>query len=232
MKKKSLIITIAILLIALVIGGSYLLKENKNKITEDEKKFKKEYESFNGTTNEKTNKKMMSITIPTENRVVYISAKEVIEKLQGGTSIIYFGFPECPWCRNLVPILLEENKEYELPIYYYNALEIRDTKHLDENGKIITDQEGTKEYQKIVELLKDYLGEYEGLNDPSIKRLYFPTVAFIKDGKVIGLHIGTVSSQKDPYQEMTKDQKKELTNTLEEYFEELSTDVCEKDSKC
>lgn len=232
MKNKKRVIVIIIVLIILVLGGTYLLKGKSNSITKDEKKFKTEYESLNGTVNEKTQKKIMSITIPEENKIVYISAEEVIQKLQKGTSIIYFGFPECPWCRNLVPTLLKQNEEYNMPIYYYNASEIRDVKHLDEEGNIVTDKEGTKEYQEIVELLKDYLGEYEGLNDSSIKRLYFPTVVFIKEGKVIGIHIGTVSSQKDPYQEMTKNQQKELANTLEKYFEEISSGVCEKDTKC
>lgn len=228
--KKKIIIGVGILFIFfLVLGCVFLLSMEKENITHDEEKFKKEYEKLNGVV--KNEKKMLAISLPDHNYIQYVTEGEVIKQLQKGTSVIYFGFPECPWCRNLVPVLVDVARDYGISISYLNALPIRDIKHL-EDDKVITDQEGTKEYYKIVDLLKDHLGEYEGLNDSSIKRLYFPTVVFMKDGKVIGVHTGTVSSQKDPYQALTKNQRKELVKELEKYFDEVSSGVCEKDSKC
>lgn len=229
--KKKIVIGSAILLICLLVGGSFLFLKEKDTISSDEKKFKKEYEAVNGVVNEKNNKEALSLNIPEDNNIEYITADDVIKKLQEGTSVIYFGFPECPWCRNLVPVLLDAAKDYNRTVYYFNALSIRDTKHLDDDGNIVTDKDGTKEYQKIVDLLKDYLGEYEGLNDSSIKRLYFPTVAFVKDGKIVDVHIGVVESQKDPYKGLTKKQRSELEDILDKHFSSL-VETCEKDSKC
>ena len=230
MKKKA--ITIISILVIIFIGIIVLYTiNNDNKITNDEKKFKKEYESLN-TKKTSSNKKYLSLDIPKQNNIKYLTAKETIKKLKKGTSIIYFGFPECPWCRNLVPTLLKTNKEYNMTIYYFNALSIRDNKHLSKDGKIITDKKGTKEYYEIVKLLQDFLPSYEGLNDESIKRLYFPTVVFVKDGEVIAIHTGTIEEQKDPYKKLTKKQEKKLENKLEEYFDEISNGVCEKDAKC
>ena len=155
--------------------------------------------------------------------------------ITSGTGVIYFGFPECPWCRNAVPVLLDAAKESGInTIYYFNALSIRDKKHLDENGQIVVDDEGTEEYKELVELLYEYLDEYGGLNDSSIKRLYFPTVVFVKDGKVIGAHSGTVATQQDPNVILTSNEKNELKSIYSEYMLETLGSICtdKSNSKC
>ena len=228
MKKIGLIIGGIIILI----GAISAIVLNTNNYSHDEKEFKKEYEKFN---NKKTKdgKKYMTVNIPKKNNVEYKSAKEIIDAIQNDTAVIFFGFPECPWCRNLVPILLESVKENDYPnLYYCNALSIRDQKHLDEEGNIVVDKESTNEYKKIVLLLKDYLGEYEGLNDPSIKRLYFPTVVFVSDGEIKGVHIGTLDEQKDPYKKLTAKQKKKIKKIFNENIIEIEAKVCTGVNKC
>ena len=217
---------LAVFLLLLVVGCGNTKVEPK-KVN----KFKKEYESLNGKIDEHSKKEYMSINIDEDNPFVYITVDEVINKLQKGTSVIYFGFPECPWCRNLVPVLIDAAKELGVDkIYYYNAVKIRDTKELDDEGNIITTKEGTKEYNKIVELLYDYLPEYKGLEDESVKRLYLPTVVFIKDGEVTYLHTGTLDSQEDPHKKLSKQQynelKKILSDNLNEVFEIVCDDAC------
>ncbi len=232
MKNKNKIFKIIVLILTILLITVVFIRLNDEniKITKDEKKFKNEYEKLNKTNS--NDKKIINVEINKQNNIKYITAKEVIKKLQKGTSIIYFGFPECPWCRNLVPELLKINEEYGMTINYYNALKIRDIKHLDDNGNIVIDKEGTSEYYKIVELLNDYLGEYEGLNNKDIKRLYFPTVVFVRSGKIIGIHIGTVEDQKDPYKKLSSDQKEKLHDILINYFDKLSLSICEQDQKC
>lgn len=231
--KKS--VKILIILFVIIVMGVLLFTLNffssSKDITSDEKEFKKEYESFNGN---KTpdNKEMLTIKIPLKNKIKYISEKEVLMRLTKGTSIIYFGFPTCPWCRNLVPELLKVNEAYDLQLYYFNALDIRDKKHLSDDKKVVTDKEGSKEYKEILDILGDKASSYEGLEDDSIKRLYFPTVVFIKEGEVIDIYEGTVDSQTDPYVELSKKQKEELHKNLEKYFDEVSTSVCDKDRSC
>lgn len=193
----------------------------------DSIKFKEEYESLNGKTND-NNKKYKTLNISEDNNIIYSSVDEIINILESGTGVIYFGFPECPWCRNAVPVLLDAADETGSDIYYFNALSIRDTKELDEDGNVITTKEGTDKYYKILELLGDNADIYSGLNDESIKRLYFPTVVFVLDGEVLYHHTGTLDSQEDPYISLTDDQKEELLNIYIDHMHEVLNDFCDE----
>lgn len=200
MNKKVIIIPTIILILFIAIIGVYFLIISK----QDNIKFKNEYENLNNQ------KGYVDIEIPKDNNVKYAKFDELMEFLNNGTGIVYFGFPECPWCRNALPVLLEAAKENEIQnVYYYNAKSIRDEKEL-KDGKIITNKKGTKEYYQLIDKLKDHIGAYEGLENDSIKRLYFPTAVFVMGGKIVGTHIGTVSSQEDPSKPLTKKQKQEL----------------------
>jgi thiol-disulfide isomerase/thioredoxin len=222
MMKKIVVIIICVLVLLTSVSCYFIFFKEKS----DAVKFKEEYESLNGVKkdNGKTN---MSIEISKDNPVKYSTFDDIMDVLDNGTGIIYFGFPECPWCRNAVPVLLEAAKEMEVEnIYYFNALDIRDEKEL-KDGKVVTTKKGTKEYYKLVDKLSSVLTPYEGLEDDSIKRLYFPTAVFVMGGKIVGSHIGTVDSQEDPYKALTKKQKKELLNIYKENIEKIYG-VCDK----
>lgn len=217
MKKK--IVILFFLTILIVIFGLMFFKENK---------FKKEYESLNS---EKTSngKKYMKITIPKDNPVVYSNYEEIFKVLDG-TGIIYFGFPQCPWCRNAVPVLLESAIENGVDkIYYLNNLEDRDILSL-KDGKVVTEKEAKEDYKKLLKKLGDNASIYEGLEDESIKRIYYPAVVFVKNGKIIDNVTGTVDSQEDPYVPLTNSQKKELKEKYNEAISELL--VCDVKEKC
>ncbi len=150
--------------------------------------------------------------------------------------MLYLGFSECPWCRNAITVLSSAAKATGIKnIYYFrlkdeNGNDIRNVLKLDENGNVITEKEGSKEYNTLIDLFSEKLDIYDGLNDPSIKRIYAPTVIFIQDGKVIGLHTSTVSSQTNPYILLNDDQVKELKNIYEDYIHKMLDDLC--DEKC
>ncbi len=180
--------------------------ETDNSIT-DAVKFKKEYESLN------QNEDMLSIKVDKDNPMKYLVDEELKDFLDSGTGIIYFGFNECPWCRNAVPVLIDALKERNIKeAYYLDVKDIRDEKKLDEEGKIITTKEGSDSYKLILEKLNSYLPSYEGLNDESIKRLYVPAVLFMKNGEIVGIHSNTVESQTDPSIPLNEEQYKELKN--------------------
>lgn len=215
--KKTFMIILSILLVVLILFSLYyfVFKEKPDNL-----KFKEEYESLNDEVNN-SGKKNIDVKIDEDNLMKYSNFKEIMDVLDEGTGIIYFGFPECPWCRNAVPVLIEAAKKNEIgQIYYFDASKIRDVKEL-KDGKVVTTKEGTKEYYQLVDKLKDVLGPYEGLEDESIKRLYFPTMVFVMGGKVVGTHIGTVDSQKDPYKGLTKKEKEELLKIYENNIEKI-----------
>lgn len=220
MKKK----LVLILLLVFMLTGCFDKEEKK---ISDNIKFKEEYEKLNGEVS-KSGKKYPKVTIPEDNKVVYASYDEIVDVIKNKDGVIYFGFPECPWCRNMVPILIDAINELGIDkIYYFNALDIRDEKKLDDDGNIVVTKEGTKEYKELVELLHGYISVYDGLNDDSIERLYFPTVVFVKKGEIIGSHVGTLDSQKDPYKKLSKSEYNELKDIYLDYINKVYEVVCD-----
>lgn len=158
----------------------------------DSEKFKKEYEELNGTTN------LITLTIDATADIKYVSAKQTVSLLKEGTGIIYFGFPNCPWCRNMLPVLLEAASNNNMTVSYLNPRKLRDSKN--------------KQFQEIMDILNEYLLE----NEEGSKMLYVPDVYFVKNGKIVGHHLGTVESQSDPTIPLTDEQKQELKGIYEE----------------
>lgn len=231
MKNIKVLLVSLLAILSLCVVFIRVLDNRENLIeNSDAVKFEKEYESLNGI---KTgNNEYLELDISSDNPMIYAKYDDIEQMINSGTGVIYFGFPECPWCRNVVPQLISVADEAGLDkIYYFNALEIRDVKSIDENGDVVVEKEGTEEYNKLIELLYDYLGEYEGLNDETIKRLYFPTVVFVKDGQIIGSHIGTLDSQTNPYIPLTESQSTELKDIYSEYMLEVLDIICDTDVK-
>lgn len=217
----SLIVIIILLLVVIAI-----IVNNKFDVNNDSVKFKEEYELLN---NQDTGygKQYKKLNISKDNPIVYTTFDEIFDILEDGTGVIYFGFPECPWCRALLPELLTaaENVGIE-KIYYLNCKEDRDIKKLDDDGNVITEKQGTPNYYKLIEKLGKYFWTYDGLNDESIKRLYFPTVVIVKDGEVKDIHIDVLDGLDDPYRDLTKNEKTKLQGILEEKLQKII--VCDK----
>lgn len=189
--------------------------------------FAQEMESLNNQDNGYGGKHL-EIDIAAPNTVKYATYQEVENMLNFGTGVIYFGFPECPWCRNLMPTLVDVANKYETNVLYFNNRNERDTKKLVD-GVVVTEKEGSENYYKILELLKYHTSVYDGLEDESIKRLYFPTVVFVKNGTIVGFHEGTVESQESAATYLTKEQQNELSDILSRYFELVAPEKCKND---
>lgn len=234
--RGSILLIIGIIALGLVIYFNLNNKdenpfEKDNKIT-DSIKFKKEYENLNNKKID-SNNKYLPISIDKNNPIKYILDKEVDEFLTDGTGIIYFGFPECPWCRNAVPVLIDALKEKDIKeIYYLNVKDIRDEKELDSNGNVKIKKEGTNVYKTILNKLNNHLKNYENLNDESIKRLYVPAVFFITNGEVVGVNYGTVSSQTNPMIPLSNGQYKELKNIYLENIDKVYNFKCNGSKGC
>ena len=180
MKKKIFIIGI-IFLIIILIGIIYY--------NSDSIRFKVSYEYINIV--EYDNGKTIKVDIPVNNGIKYLANDEIIDFFKTGTGIVYFGYNTCPWCRNIIEPLIEVASEENInTIYYVNSK--------NDLSKIKKD---------LYKILDDYLK-----TDPETleKRLAVPDVYFIKDGKIMFHHIGTVESYKNPYNRMNNKQIKEL----------------------
>lgn len=222
-----------IVVIACCCGVLAFQKEEQEVILSDAKKIQEEYAKYNNETNESANRTYPLVELNENNPFVYKSEEEIIEILEGKTGLIYFGFPECPWCRSILPVLEEaaiENKVAE--IAYLNIENIRDVLELDENEKIVTTKEGSNNYYRILKLLDDYLEEYTLTDEEGNeiktgeKRLYAPTVVAVSNGKIVGFHSGSIETQKNGYEPLTAKEKEELKKIYTDMIEKMSEGTC------
>lgn len=234
MKKGSMIIIIIVFLFSIFMGYRYF-EDKKETTSKDAVTFKKEYEALNNRVNPNNNKLYPKISISNDNPIKYSSYDEIFEVLKSGTGVIYFGFPECPWARNLVPVMLSAAKEVEIDtIYYLNIKDDRDVLMLNENGDIVTEKEGNKKYFELVEKLDSILDDYiltdnDGKSvSTGKKRIYTPLLIFVKNGKIIAHHTDTVDSQTDPYVALNDRQSEELLLKLINYMSKISASVCDE----
>lgn len=210
-----------LLAVALTIGTGCIALADE----EDGLRFQQEYEAENGQLDNSGLYVLPELQLSADEPFEYEDFEDVEELLTEGTGVLYLGFPRCPWCRSLVPVMIDAWKQSgaQEEIAYFNALDLRDKRSLAEDGSIVVEQEAAPEYDRLVELLYDWLGEYEGLNDPSIKRIYFPTVVFVREGKIEYVHIGTVDAQ-DRGESLTEEEYNDLVALFAEHMQGLLDD--------
>lgn len=191
MKNKGIIITMGIIIVILIGVIIFLLVGNNKEeetVLSDAARFSQEY-----------------TLVDENNKFVYADIDEVIDILEDGTGIVYLGFPECKWCQQYVVYLNEIAKDRGISkIYYYNIREDR--------------EKNTKDYQKIVSLLKEYLEEDEDGNP----RVYVPAVTFMSNGKILGFDDETAYDTKgydDPSEYWTDKTVENLKDRLNSYLD-------------
>ena len=240
-KEKILFIALPVLCaVVAILAFIFIGQETSN---EDALKFKQEYEELNGTI-AFGDIKYNNLEISEKNPIKYSNYDEVIDVIKNKSGIIYLGFPGCPWCRSALPILLDVAKNNDIKtIYYINIKEDRDAfvveddelvYQVDEEGN---EKKGVKGYFKLMDALDKHLSEYvvsfEGKEyKTGEKRIYAPTVVFVRDGKVLGLHVSTIDSHKSGFDKMTDKQVDELYGIYEEYILEMKNSSCSKDDAC
>lgn len=240
MQKKKKIILISLLLVLIGVMVSFLLW-NTFKLT-DGKKFKKEYESLNNTIRPSDGALYNTVTIPKNNPIKYISAKEATEIIKNKTGVIYFGANWCPWCRNAVEVLFDAANQNDLDTIYYVDMDlIRNIWEL-KDGKLIKTQKEQDGYYELLEALDEILGENtyvlkdeDGKSyDTGEKRIYMPLVVSIKNGNIMETHVGTVTLKEGQtkYDKLNQEQQKELLKIYNELIQSISSSSCTTEDIC
>lgn len=140
-----------------------------------------------------------------DNLYEYATYLNVTDMLDKGTGIIYFGFPTCTLCKEVVPILDNAAKEKKVKtILYYNFKEIR--------------KNNTVEYQKLAGILSDYIKEDEEGN----KKIEAPTVVFVNKGRIVGVYIGVIDSSKEEV--ISNEEKENLKNNFMSLIDKMLID--------
>lgn len=156
-------------------------------------------------------------TVTEDNYFVYRDIEEIIKILEHGTGVVYLGFPECPWCQAYVKTLNEvADIEGLEKIYYFNILEDR--------------KNNTEKYQKIVNILNEYL-QYDNEGN---KRVYVPAIISVVEGEIVGFDDETAYDTKgfekpEEYwtEEEISDLKIKLTDMISKVLDNKCTD-CNK----
>ena len=233
MKKETIIIVTLPILCAIAAILAYVKLINTDV---DPAKFKNEYEALN--------ENGIELNINKNNPIEYADYDKILEIIENGTGIIYLGFPECPWCRNALPVLFDVAKENNVEtIYYMNILNERDS-YIVEDGKLVyakdvdgNEKKGTKGYHQLLKALDKHLSDYTVLFEgkeykTGEKRIYAPSIIFVRDGKVLGIHVSTVDSQENPKEPLTEKQYNELYGIYEDYILEVKGGTCSIGTFC
>lgn len=238
MKKRIIIMSMITLLLFTGCNSSKIKQDKKNAKSENEiraeskrlenaEKFKNEYESLNGQKNS-NGKEYRNIEIPSDNPFMYKSAKDIVNAMNNKKAfLVYFGFPTCPWCRSVLPTLMNVLKDNGIEeIYYVNIKDIRDEIELDDKGKVKIKNEGSEDYKDLLEKFDDVLKEYilKDKNDKEVKtgekRIYAPNIVAVVDGKPIKLTTGISDKQDDGYAVLTDEIKNDMKKAIEEVVKE------------
>ena len=229
--KKITKIVLVLLVIIMVTGCQ--LKQS------DAVKFKKEYESLNGTKSS-SNKTIRTISIDKENPMVYSTADAIVEKMENNeTFVVYFGFASCPWCRSMLESFLQSAKDNNIKkIYYVDVYDIRDKYEVNKEGKLEKTEEGTDGYNELINLLGNVLDDYNITTESgetlstNEKRIYAPNVVAVVNGKAVEMVEGISSKLEDPYSELTEEMKEESYNSFKCLWDCLSKEstICTKNA--
>lgn len=227
MKKRIMVISfMLIMLFTLTACG-----KDKEK-SEDALKFKEEYEELNRKTNS-SGKVHRTISIDDDNPFVYITAEEIVRKMDSKeTFYVYFGSKSCPWCRSVIEKAIEVAKDKDISVIYYvdiwdnegNEI-LRDKYILNEDNELEQSIKGTDAYYDILERFETVLSDYSLIDengnkiDVGEKRLYAPSFIYIKDGKAEKLVEGISSKQTDSRSELNDEILEDEKKIFEDFFE-------------
>lgn len=144
---------------------------------------------------------------PDENRFVYASSEQVIEILEDGSGLIFLGFPECPWCQVITPILDKAAQAEGLDeIHYFNIREARAN-----NDPI---------YQQLIEELEEYLRT----DEDGAPRIYVPDISAVRNGEIVGHFLQETaagSEQATPETYWTNERSEQAIDQLEEMIRKV-----------
>ncbi len=241
-------VLVIVLIVAAYIGCQVKNNDNDTKkeevyvATEDEKKFKNEYESLNGEVRQSTNEVHKDVNIIDDNNIEYITIDEAVDILENKTGLIYFGYAASPESRVAVPVLLNAMSSTELKTIYYVNLrpdddenkDLRDTYTLNNKNRAKKTKEAEASYYSVLAALSNKLNDYILTSESGTqvstgeKRLEAPTVVAVKDGEIIDIHIGTVENKT----ELTKDDETNLFNTYTYIISEVTGESCDTEKAC
>lgn len=220
---KSFFRMVLIVTLVVTIGGfgaTFYIYYNQDKFDlpfVDSANFKKEFESVNGKSIKGTNYTYSNIDIDDSNHYRYKTYDQVLELLNSGTGIIFFGHKYSPRSRSMVNVLDAVVEASNLDDIYYLDIHNDDEEYETVNGILEVKIKGSKEYYELLNILKDFLPLYKN----EYPRITYPTVVFVKKGNIVGVHSGTVSEHTNQYYSLTTSQEEKLKSIYMDYIDKI-----------
>ena len=175
----------------------------ENVVTSDMLRFKYEYEALNDQPNAAGTRIFKPLAIPEFNLISYATPEQILEIAESGTGLILFGFPQCPWCRQMTPLLIDVALEKGIDvIHYIDMTTIRTTWALQDGTPVMTDpghpryQDMLTAFESVIEpmdLNPFHLTDADGNSVNTYElRIFVPTLIAIRDGGIVASHVYTV----------------------------------------
>ncbi len=184
--------------------------------------FKREFESLN------SNKSYVSVDIPSDNPFIYITDSELVNKIENKEDlVVLFGYSKSNDTRSILSNLIKASNELGIEkIYYLDILNIRNQLELGENNEVITKEEGSEYYKKILELLDGHLEDYIVNGNIVGTRIYAPNILIIKNKKIEDIINGK------SYLESEDEKEKESYSMIYEYLKKYNNNSCDMNEAC
>lgn len=170
----ALFIALALLLAACGNSADPVFKQQS---AADPLNFKEAYEALNNELDDEGKPKYDPVEVPEDNNIVILDYDEMMKFFDSGSGVIYLGRSGCPWCRKLLPAMLDFAEREQINLYYYDVRDIR-----EENGE---------PYRALLAKLDAYLpqdtvtqSEDDPDFDPELKRVVLPHFFFLSRGQV------------------------------------------------
>ena len=134
--------------------------------------------------------------------------------------IIYFGFPQCPWCQAAVPVLNEASRQTGVPVFYVS----RDPQIREEGNWLELDQEMARWLDNQFGLQWLYEEGEDGEDVPVRPNIFVPQVIHLRRGEVVDHYRGTFEEhlpEDGVLPELTERQHEELLQIYLEIFRQV-----------
>jgi len=139
------------------------------------------------------------------NEAKQITLADFLDKVDNDeTFAVIFILDGCVWCEAAFPVFKDVTTKNLDKTYYIN----------------FTDAQNETNYQENFSSLELYLTDYLTIEDGEAV-FYIPHAFFIKDGKVVSDHVGTVSSHDANSAPMTDTQTAELSGYYQDGFDAI-----------
>ncbi len=144
-----------------------------------------------------------------ENHVFYdLSVKEMVQYMdEKRTFAVYFGFSDCPWCAEALPLINRAASEAGMEVGYIDT----------RKDPAWTSNTDLTDYDLLVERL----GEYIEFDTDGKRHLYTPNLFMIQSGKVVANHESTLPTHNAKVRKMSAEEEAALMDIYRKMFNDL-----------